>query len=703
MPWHDARFNVAQPASRATTRRAVCALLLVCACVATLIATPEARASEQCGDTTVERSSAPQDRERTVDQAHAATLLFMPGPLRTPRPAMSADLQRLGGFSVALFSPTLGRFSPTQMMLDISQGSRVATGLYRPVTPRPPGLVSTDSGRAYFVGWRNLVRRADAVPGEIIPGLLGCTLAESNKRVTWLSARGESTLSGIVAADRLGELARVELPDEPELANSLTAAQKNSDLVVAQLPAGGLGYGIARRLAAQQPERLVIVTQAPPNPARTRLLTIGISGLGEQRGLRSDSTRRNGLVAATDIAPTILQRMRVEVPSEMQGSPIETAKRIDAAELNELSDRLSVIASRREPLIKSAAWIAGLFLVFLLLAGRVVGRYKETARLAQRVVALAALWLPFFLLVAAVMRPSRMVETDIAVFGSLLAAYATEKLIRWPRAPWLPAIAVLLAHGVDFVLLDGQLTGESLLGSNPLYGARFFGVGNELEAVLTVSAVVGVGAALCGGRSSRPSVWFGVAGALLIFYLGAGQIGADVGGVIYAAAAFGAAALYVAKVRVTVLRALVAALIPVAALVVIGLLDAASSGESHLTRTVFEAQSPGELWDVVERRFKASYEGARDGAVWRAMIVAFALLAWGLFRRDRLCARLTEAGEDPSTNRPYRAGLVGALVGTVVGAVANDSGPAILIIGTIYLGMAVLYMHGRPPESIVER
>ena len=308
------------------------------------------------------------------------------------------------------------------------------------------------------------------------------------------------------------------------------------------------------------------------------------------------------------------------------------------------------------------------------------------------------LWLPLFLLITAAIRPSRAIEADIAVFGSILAAWLTDRFVRWPRALWVPALAVLFAHGADFLVTGGELTGESLLGSNPLYGARFFGVGNELEAVMCVSAVLGTGAALSDRSIAKPARWFAAAGVALALYLGAGRIGADVGGVVFAAAAFGAAALYVAKLRLTVFRAALIALIPILGLVVIGLLDAVSSGESHLTRTVFEADGPGELVTVFERRLRASVEGARTNGVWVIVLLALALLIWGWIRRERIFAPLVADGEDPVPMRPFRAGVVGGFAGTIIGALANDSGPAILIIGTIYVGMGVVYMRGRPTE-----
>lgn len=130
-------------------------------------------------------------------------------------------------------------------------------------------------------------------------------------------------------------------------------------------------------------------------------------------------------------------------------------------------------------------------------------------------------------------------------------------------------------------------------------------------------------------------------------------------------------------------------------------LDALTGGESHLTRTVVEAQSPGDLVTVFDRRVRASIEGARSDGIWLLVLIAIGLLGWAWLRRDRLMARLSEGDEDPAQRRPFRAALVGGVAGTVIGALANDSGPAILLIGTIYLAMGLLYVRGRPPAAIM--
>jgi uncharacterized membrane protein YuzA (DUF378 family) len=592
------------------------------------------------------------------------------------------------------------------MMLDISQGSRVASSLYRPVAPPPPGFVldtpGPEAGSGRYVQWPVLVKRAADVPGDVVPGSFGCAVAKAGDRATWISYQGAPTITGMAAADLAGAVGSLVVAPPDQLLVELSKGQRYADLLVGTLPAGGPGFGIARKLAESDPERLIIIVQSPPEPARTRFLALAARGIGGGGGLRSSTTRRDGLVAATDVAPTILERLEIDPPDDMNGQPIEGAPRMTAPQLSEMNDRLTLVSGRRAPLGRSVILIGGIIIILLLLVGRLTGRYAEISRLTQRLVGLAVLWLPVLLLITAAMRPSRALEADLAIVGSFLLALITDRLVKWPRALFVPVLFVVLAHGFDFLAFDGRLTGESLLGSNPLYGARFFGVGNELEAVIAVSSVMGVGAVLSDSGVKHPARWFAAAGVVLALFLGAGRLGADVGGVIFIAAAFGIAALYVARMKFTPLRVAALVALPFVALGLIGLLDAVTGGESHLTRTVFEANGFEDLWKVADRRFSASIEGAKSDGIWIVVIIALATLLWGWIKREQLFSRLTDDGEDPVARRPFRAGMVGALGGTVIGAVANDSGPAILIIGTIYICMGLLYMRGKPSSGTIK-
>ena len=123
---------------------------------------------------------------------------------------------------------------------------------------------------------------------------------------------------------------------------------------------------------------------------------------------------------------------------------------------------------------------------------------------------------------------------------------------------------------------------------------------------------------------------------------------------------------------------------PLLALGVLAVLDIATGGDAHFTRSVLDAGGLGDLADIAQRRVELSYRSLTRGIIGLLVAVALIALIWGVRSRRKLLAPL-----EPWPG--LRAGLIGALVAVVVGALSNDSGPMILLIGTSYLGLAAGY------------
>ena len=199
----------------------------------------------------------------------------------------------------------------------------------------------------------------------------------------------------------------------------------------------------------------------------------------------------------------------------MAGEPIEAAGDADAAALDEQRARWAVIGPRRWAVVLGG--LAGSFALLCaaeLLASR---RLRRPVRCAL----LAALWLPAVLLATGALAPSAALETTIVAVACAVLARATDALLPWPRSIVLPAAVTVGAHLVDLAF-GSDLIVRSLLGPNPLLGARFYGIGNELEAALAEIALLGVGAAVAVAPARR-RVWaFAAGGGVLALLLGWG-------------------------------------------------------------------------------------------------------------------------------------------------------------------------------------
>ena len=123
-------------------------------------------------------------------------------------------------------------------------------------------------------------------------------------------------------------------------------------------------------------------------------------------------------------------------------------------------------------------------------------------------------------------------------------------------------------------------------------------------------------------------------------------------------------------------------------------IDVVTGGDSHLTRSVLTADSPGDLVDIVTRRFDTSWEGLKQGTTPLSVGLFAAALIYGVIRRRDLFAPL-------EGDRAFAAGMWGTLAATVVGALANDSGPTIFLIGATALVLAAAYVAGKRRASVL--
>jgi hypothetical protein len=353
---------------------------------------------------------------------------------------------------------------------------------------------------------------------------------------------------------------------------------------------------------------------------------------------------------------------------------------VDAAAIESLGERMAVISERRGPVIGISllVWLVVFGLAALVSSDRV-------GRVAIRLAGLSIVYLPLLLLAAAALKPGQDTEQILVMFGAPLLAALTLFLLRGLRALAVASGLVVGALAID-VIAGSPLTSLSLLGPNPGLGVRFYGIGNELEALLGVLVVAGTGAALAGfwprPAERRAAAAFLAVSLLSAIVFAAGRFGADVGAaIVLPVGGAVAAAAIAARRRRTVLLVIAA---PIAVLALIALADLLTGANAHLTRSVLDSGGLGDLADVAQRRLQLSAHSFARPIVIFFLPVITALVALAIWQRARLRAWL---GPAPA----LRAGLIGAVAATVIGTLANDSGALLLEIGTAYILVFAAY------------
>jgi hypothetical protein len=348
-------------------------------------------------------------------------ILFLPSPERAikGKPFIERVAEIPGLTAIGFVSAIQGAYTPEQVLLDLSAGSRVQTSLYDGDLPEEVRLVD---GR--IAGWPRIVSRADTPPADVVPGTLGQSVVQGGGRVAYVGVRGSANREAIVAADRGGRVARVSVGSRPSVARRALGAWRDASLLVVKLPTRANGRrALTAVLGARRPADLVLVAQ-DPNALPRRLLAAGAAGLAGGDDLRSASTRTDGLVITTDFAPTVLERLGLPVPAVIAGEPIEASGSRSAGDLVGLRKRLGSVGPRRWSLV-----LGGLVLAIALVALATRGRPRRIGRCAL----LSALWLPSVLLVTGAIAPPALLELGIIGAAAAALAALTDRLVPWPR------------------------------------------------------------------------------------------------------------------------------------------------------------------------------------------------------------------------------------------------------------------------------
>ncbi|HVE67807.1 MAG TPA: hypothetical protein VNB64_04425 [Solirubrobacteraceae bacterium] len=603
-----------------------------------------------------------------------------------PRDRFLRALGARPGLALGLWSSVLGEYREEQVLLDVSQGTRHTLSLY---TPRDPLKLTLDPRTRTLANWAPTRRRAARVSATLRPGLLAQSIPGG---AGFAGVSGGDTRPAIVAAGEDGRVAAVSLGPVDTLARRATQLSARRALVSVSVPPTPAGLEQVDALIAQRPPgELLLIAHLPPT-APDRALTkppsrfykqpaFAAAGLGSG-GVTSPTTRHDGLVSAIDVLPTVLEHLGIDVPDKSRGEPIETGARLSAERLEDQRRRWSDVRSGRQS--ASMRGVIAIALVVFLLLGAIRGLRAAVAP-ALRIGALGLMWWPTAVLASAAVEPgTRLQETALIGVLSIVLGALTDRLVPWPRGPAIPAAVGIAAYTVDLAF-GGPLLTNSALGPSVAFGARFFGVSNELEPLLPILLLSGLAAVMTGRPiTRRTTTIYAVAGLMLAIIVGWGRLGADVGGVITVGMGVAVATLVMLPGGITKRALAITACVPFAAIGGLILLDLALSGSDHLSRNLGRAEGAGELWELVERRYELAFRVLKSGRT-PAYFIGAGLAIWFAVRnREWLYGGMP--------HRAWTAVLIGGLAAGVAGMLTNDSGPILLVNAVLALATVTAYL-----------
>jgi len=543
------------------------------------------------------------------------------------------------------------------------------------------------------------------------PGALGDVLHRAGLRTAVVGEGAVALMDsdGSIDAGRVG----TNLRDDPTaLRAEVVAALAAADVVLVDPGEAGGGPRPQALASADRalgdvmgltgPDALLLVVSVSPSGEGPSLTPMVAGGRGVTPGqLHSPSTRRAGLVALTDVAPTVLQALGVDVPDAMVGHALRY--RSGSSDLPALRD-LDRDAGVREDLYSRVVYgfIALQAVVYLLaiLALR-LGLIQRVSRpLRVLVLAFAAWPLATF---AAWAIPGvaalggwvtvLLLAIDAAIVGAAVRAR------RHPLSPLTWICAATIALLVVDVATGARLQLSSFLGYSPYTAARYFGFGNAAFAALASSTIVVAAAHVHHAPRRREAlVTTGSLLALVLLVDAAPWLGSDVGGILTLVPVFGLTFLALAGKRLSWRTVLLGAAVAVAAVAVATGVDMLRppDARTHLGQLVERVQNEGVEPITTTLARKAEGSLRTFGSPWSWALPVVTLYGLYVLLRARGLPELLAKGS------PLRAGALAMVAAGLLGCVVNDSGVVVTAVVFVYIApfLTLLVLH-RPAEPVL--
>ncbi|WP_018157390.1 hypothetical protein [Demetria terragena] len=589
---------------------------------------------------------------------------------------------------------TSGHSCSDNAWTSVSAGTRTSIGKSPPETPpgEPVGScgktaapIVYDTNRAWLSGWQGW---AENVEDKGFKARIGLLAASQEKKGRCVAGVGGMAAYG--AADRDGEI-------DPFYPNVKDADFDACPITLVNL--GSTQDSALGTLLDKLPDDATLVVSGHADDAtRERLRTVIISGPDVEEGLlRSTKTRQPGLLQGTDLTALLMQG----AAAPPKRAPYEAREPVVQPETDMVSAVKHVrgisVALRDEHRLVPPFFYTYTTLALLAIVGGLV-LLRRSPRQGRRFFAAFGAWAAsvpvstFLIGLAPWWQASR---PGVALIGGvLLTAVAIAAIaLTGPWRRWIAGPAVLIATTTAVVIaLDvthsSRLQLISLMGLQPVYGGRYFGMGNVAYALYASCALL-VTALLAGrwiqrGQPRLAAATVVVMGCCTLIIDGHPSWGADAGGPLALLPAFGYLALNAGGLRVTWQRILAVgggAFVVVGGLAYLDYLRPPAY-RTHIGNFVAGFVESGST-SALERNIQLNLKMLTSQWINLLVPVMLALTMYALMRPEsrlgRPLRRLT------SRVRFLGHGLAAVTICWLIGFGANDSGTAIPPSGMIVM------------------
>ncbi|NLK44068.1 MAG: hypothetical protein GX300_06725 [Tissierellia bacterium] len=278
---------------------------------------------------------------------------------------------------------------------------------------------------------------------------------------------------------------------------------------------------------------LLIITSpnsGDPNIDDSKLTPIILWGKDVRKGvLTSATTNRSMIVSNIDIGPTIMDFFE-GLTDNMSGNSMKfIEKDIDISQVKAINDQINTTSKVRYNSLYYYGFFSIIILAIFIIQVILRIRFPEKIQALFMVILTQILIMPSIFIMISLLRPKSILEYLIFLFTSIILSLTILWLIRKKdNVVFYIGLFSTLIVLVDLIL-KGNISRYSVLSHDPIIGARYYGIGNEMVGLLLGSLTLLAMEVLKKRNGSLLPLILYILSAILVAHP---SFGANVGGTI---------------------------------------------------------------------------------------------------------------------------------------------------------------------------
>lgn len=422
-----------------------------------------------------------------------------------------------------------------------------------------------------------------------------------------------------------------------------------------------------------------------------RLTPIIVSNDSVSKGiLTSATTKRDGIITNTDLAAHVLTYFGIAKPSLMTGHQMISKSVDEPLEHLRSLNEISVFNYKTRSVVVKA--YIGFIIVAMLLSFIFMVYFKRYLEWIKPLL-IAVLIVPTVLLLLPLFNPWNTVRFAISLIVTVMIFslglfYVFKDNLNIFIAACLLSTGIILAD----TYLNNSLMRVSILGYDPIIGARFYGIGNEYMGFLLGTTAIGTAALIDRYRDKARllKIVSIVIYAIVLITLMLPTLGTNVGGTMAAFLGLGTAVLLHLKSKITKKDLLILACLLLIFLFALFVYDGMQPSEtqSHIgqTSSLIKQNSLFVLFQIFARKLSTNYKLVKY-STWTLVLITTMVTLAILFRWPvGILKKIFR-----KHNHLY-FGFISGITGTMAAFIFNDSGVVAAAMSMIPITIPLILM-----------